>query len=73
MKLLLTWLSENGVTQAELARRIKVHPSSIAQFLNYHARPSLETFRKIVDETGISCVALLHEFTDKPLVKRRRR
>lgn len=72
MKLLPEWLAANRVTQAEFAERIGVHPSSVAQYLNNHCRPSLQTFRRIADETGLDCVALLHEFTDTQLVVRRR-
>lgn len=71
MELLPRWLSEHNVTQAEFAERIGVHPSSVAQYLNNHSRPSLQTFRRIADETGLDCVALLHEFTDTQLVRRR--
>lgn len=70
MKLLLDWLSENHVTQAEFAKKLGVDPTSVSQYLNSHSLPSLPIFAKIAKETGLSCEKLLAMFLATPLRKR---
>jgi len=71
MKLLTDRLSEMGITHAQFAASIKVHPTSVSQYLNRHSRPPLDVFARIVKETGLPCEALLAMFLEKPLLKRR--
>lgn len=70
MKLLLDWLSENHVTQAEFAKKLEVDPTSVSQYLNHHSLPSLPIFAKIVKETRLPCEKLLDMFLATPLKKR---
>lgn len=50
--LLLDWLTRNGVTQRELARRIAVRAATVSTWVNETAQPRPMHMQQMADITG---------------------
>jgi transcriptional regulator with XRE-family HTH domain len=53
MKILSDWLSKNGVSAAELARRINASRSAVHRIVHGDRDPSLKMAQKLATVTGI--------------------
>jgi len=59
MKALKIWLTKNGISQGELARRMNSDRHQVSRWVNAAQKPSLETLKKISKVTGLSMDVLL--------------
>ena len=46
------WLSREGITQSEFARRIERDPATVTKIIKGHVRPDWTTLERIQRETG---------------------
>jgi len=56
------WRKKNGVTQAQLAADLKVHPTIVSQWEAGRCAPSLPRFFALVRRTGLPSTLLLRYF-----------
>jgi transcriptional regulator with XRE-family HTH domain len=61
MKALEEYLRLTGLSQAELAKRLKVRPEDLNRWLNDHRAPTVANLKKISAHTGISLEKLAAE------------
>lgn len=67
-KNLLNLLNRSGITQTELARRLKLPETSVRSWVNTKKYPQLDTIYKVCDGLDIS----VKEFFDFPTYNERR-
>lgn len=55
------YLRENGISQAELARRAEVSESTVSNIVNKRCTPSIDTADRIAKAMGCTLTALLEK------------
>lgn len=60
------WRQQHGVTQAQLAGDMRVHPSVVSQWETGRSIPSLDKFDGLYRRTGIAVHDLLRFFVPPP-------
>jgi len=52
-------LRAKKITQAELAERVDVQPSTVSAWINGHAKPHLDVLERVAKELGTTVSALV--------------
>lgn len=66
--LIKSYMAENGMSQAELARRIGVSRSRLSYWIKHHIFPQAEYAKKITDQFGLDLNRLLKTSPNESLV-----
>lgn len=61
MEKLRSWLRDQELSQAQLAKRVGVTEGAISQWLNGHSRPSLDNLVALSQQTGMPVESLIED------------
>lgn len=65
MEKLRSWLRDQALSQAQLAKRIGVTEGAISQWLNGYSRPSLDNLVELSRQTGMPVDSLIEDLPER--------
>lgn len=65
MEKLRSWLRDQDLSQAQLAKRMGVTEGAISQWMNGYCRPTLDNLMELAQQTGLPVESLIEDLPSR--------